>query len=912
MPQTIFENLNFRFDTLRKSADLFQVKDRLTMAQTIRNEISNDSELDELCNNDNFQQRAELLDSINRYITEQILSVIEIPKKENIVNKYKIDNFDEARLNLSKLAKQEKAKFNDCLFFQETDCIAIPNIEVHLCTINNTIENCDGNRYEILLLGEYQSGKTTTLNAFCGGQYIGAIGRGTKTSAVPISVSYGEKISIKVLWKSEEDLINGFYHISPYFPSLDLSHFDLSDDNERKDLLGEIENLRTNYNIEKIGESDLQYMAICSVIVHYWPTLVTDIRNKEYTVGEIASISRFPDKFIKRWLKSGPTAFKQTEILFLYIKYVECKCPSPILQEMNCSIIDSPGLFASKYDTSVTEAAMLKADAILYILPRERQLGHQIDESLSKIKNLYPDHHKKLIIANNLSFLEANSTAIFDSNSDIINQSFGEESKLIPYDALLSYLGEIKESYDNHLLTEETIANFIKSTPPQFSDFISGTRSIINNFNDAWKSRTEEISWKYRKDISAEELVRIGRFDNLIESINLFVERNRAYSTIIANGAGKLRNELEEIRMSLIQSFVEPYLRDRNDLVYLWDQRIKNSDSFNEKAKIIVNDCLFGVKDDGQSLSDIISDKVYEKLFPLDFYNALISDICDAIYDDIHTIKKLKKKETELKEFMKELVTRCITNKISNRINDYWNPLVQSNQDETFNSVFTPQISIMEMKIDSLWKEVFHGDNSFVNLRHKYYQIPNNTQSILIKQSQQSSTVSVNYKYLNVAIALDYAAISTFISGCVAGLALSLAVCVGSGPIGWLLLAVGTVIGGGYLSDKIEDFNREKFHKKMEPELRTQIISNDSPNNLPIALKEMVSKQIKALLESYSGLLTLNLDLIKRDMDLAISSYDNPSKELHCNQAIGIIECVNDLILQYSDFISKFSENENN
>ena len=48
MPQTIFENLNFRFDTLRKSADLFQVKDRLTMAQTIRNEISNDSELDEL------------------------------------------------------------------------------------------------------------------------------------------------------------------------------------------------------------------------------------------------------------------------------------------------------------------------------------------------------------------------------------------------------------------------------------------------------------------------------------------------------------------------------------------------------------------------------------------------------------------------------------------------------------------------------------------------------------------------------------------------------------------------------------------------------------------------------------------------------------------------------------------------
>lgn len=903
------ENGIDQFEILTKSQEHFPTKEKLQLASVIRDNVVNDNFICEACEEDpSFSvKRKQLLDNIKSYIDGLVSAVVAVTSDKMEKYEYVITDFDKAKSDLSQLVKEEKDAFCTCPDLQPTGEFVIPDSNNHLTTIEKVIENCNNNRYEILLMGEYQSGKTTTLDAFCGGLDIGAIGNGTKTSAVPLAVSYNEKRDTKIIWKSEQELIVNFSHISGYIPSFSLKDFSLSDRTQRDELLHFLENLRNNKSIEKIGESDIQFIAICSIILkHYGTPLYEQYRKKTYSLEEVAKLSRFPKKFIDTWVKSGATAFPLEDLLFVFIKQVECECPSLLLKEMKSAIKDCPGLFASAYDTSVTELAMMDADAILYILPREKQAGNQIGDSLLRIKNLYSDVHKKLLAANNLSFINVNSEAIFDSNKDTIKRLFGKNVKVLPYDALMAYLGEIKLSYDNDKLDKKTKTSFIADTQtPQFSTFMTGFIPVIESFDDAWDHRTRVYSNVIGEKLSAEDLIRIGRFNNLIQSIKEFVEKNKAYSTIIAKGAEKLQQELKSIRVALYQTYVEPYLKDRDSLESQWDNRISISESFAEQAKTIVRSTLFVPKDgSGLSLCDELSNKVYDKLFPSDIYDAIIDSICDSIFDNVKEIKKLKDKQTELEEYLTKLVTECVSSQIKKRV-DYWNSLIVSEQDESFNSLFIPQMEVMEMRIDELWKSLYEEDGSFAQMRSKYYTVPKNTKSFCIEEEQQKSSVSVNDKNVNVAIALNYAAITTFIASCVAAYAIYLAVCVGTGPIGLLIAAVGTIVGGVIAGGKIDEYNRNKFHKKMEPELRTQIYGSI----LPSKLREMISSQVSKLLNRYSTVLFLDVEHLNRDKDIALASFDNPSKEANCFAAIGAIEMIDKQVQQYSSFKEQFIEN---
>lgn len=68
-----------------------------------------------------------------------------------------------------------------------------------LCKIAARSKDSD---YKVLLMGGYQSGKTTLVDAIIG-KHIGAIGDGNTTSAVPIAISYGNSVSVSLQWKDK-------------------------------------------------------------------------------------------------------------------------------------------------------------------------------------------------------------------------------------------------------------------------------------------------------------------------------------------------------------------------------------------------------------------------------------------------------------------------------------------------------------------------------------------------------------------------------------------------------------------------------------------------------------------------------------------------------------------------------------
>lgn len=907
-----------QFELLKQNNQIFNTQEILRMTCAIRDNILNDEEITSACQSDAVyaDERRHILTELKDFLKNILEGVVssENDFDTSISQDIQIHNFDLAKSELAQIARKEKEVILSCPDLQPHDDFIITDLSSHVSSIDNVINNCVNNRYEIVLLGEYQSGKTTTLDAFCGGLNIGAIGHGTKTSAVPLAVSFSNEMNVKISWKSEDELLANFAHISGYTPNFTFTNFRLSDKKTCELLSLDLENIRMSLqkNRSHSGEiePDLQFLAICSIILSFYDTKgYQEQKIKQHSAQEIATLSRFPKNLLKRWIRNGVCDFSIDEIMFVFIKQIECGCPSQLLKDINGTIVDCPGLFANAYDSSVTQLAMINADAVLYILPYEKQSGNQIDKSLLTIKNKYSDIHRKLLVSNNLSFLSSNSKSIFETNEDTIKQYFGKESYVIPYDAHMAYLGEIKLSYEAGTLDEITESHFIQTSRlnlvPVFWD--SEILPEIETFESAWNERTSDYAHRLRRtQVSSSDLIKGSKILDLANSIKAFIENNKAYSTIISKGAAKLKYELDHIRLVLFHSYVEPYLNTKESLVDQWSNRLAISNDFNEEVEKIVADTLFSPKDNNNlSLCSELSQKVYGKLFTDNEYDSLYDKICNSIFDHAKEIKKLEKKPEDLTKFMEGLVTDCITSVIKNRV-DFWNSLIVTEQDEIFNALFIPQMEVLEMKVDKCWREKFQNDDHFTNVRSVYFPVPKSTKAFCFEEKKQSANVSYDKKNLNIAIALDYAVITTFIAGCVAAYALYLTACVAAGPIGWLVAGFCTFIGGGWASSKMDDYNRNKFIKKMKPELKKQIEASD----LKDKIREMISSQIKQLLTTYQ--LTLKVDFAKmlNDRDIAISSIDNPSRETHCISAVAAIEQINKLSKRYSLFVKRFTSHE--
>ena len=248
----------------------------------------------------------------------------------------------------------------------------------------------------LVLMGQFQGGKSTTFDALCDGREISPRGNMLKTSACRIAAHYLEagadeyacvnfkstselkayvfdiinhtfnEEDIHWLSKREEQGTDGFgYADVRLFASRKLSEAwaCCSEEAEEERSHGS----SSHYSLAE----EVERLAIARNILKFYDEYTARYARQSKLVCSISEVARyvvFPSSFSGDMTEDGNGSLKLDDILFVFVKSVDVFIDSEWLRENNCSIVDVPGLGAGSYDKSIAYDVLNEADAVMYIL----------------------------------------------------------------------------------------------------------------------------------------------------------------------------------------------------------------------------------------------------------------------------------------------------------------------------------------------------------------------------------------------------------------------------------------------------------------------------------------------------------------------------------------------------------------
>lgn len=299
------------------------------------------------------------------------------------------------------------------------------------------------NQFQVILVAEFQGGKSTTFNTLIGGREISPRGALVATSATVITAENTSEDSlvdkVEVIWRSKEELLmmipeHVMVFLKEIYPdktkleavgcaAANLHRLiDLDNDDDRKILSEALDKEWQYYQKEKSSYS-LDSLSMLStsrlVLAHYGTSYIEQLRQK---TGPVFMLSAIPDmvQFPRHWevRKSEPQKIQTKESVFVFVKKVICYVRSESLAKMGCRIVDCPGLFNSRYDTQVALDEIQRSDAVWFLLGG-KGISDSVLKQIKKIHQIKPEnllfsvnihestlkHTKELIIPNNVAKL---------------------------------------------------------------------------------------------------------------------------------------------------------------------------------------------------------------------------------------------------------------------------------------------------------------------------------------------------------------------------------------------------------------------------------------------------------------------------------------------------------------------------
>lgn len=433
--------------------------------------------------------------------------------------------------------------------------------------------------FNIALIGEFQGGKSTTIDALCDGREISPRGNNMKTSACRIKVSNitdGEEHAI-VTWKSNTELV---LTISSILDSIDPKTIGYREEDKKPFLITEYLNLDNPNHMDIVkkiikekwetvdDDDERDILLIAEFIVNFYRESKQIRQRTEFGIEEISHIVTFPDYMAERFDEDGIQTFGVEEALFAFVQSVHCFIHSEALQRLGCTFIDCPGLFASEYDTSIATQTLIDSDATLYLIGGEKAMGKPDKRALGEIakiktRGLLEDSPEYKNALENIFF--AMNQRKSDYETSFVNQDLsainriGYNKKNLPkYNALLYYYACFGKSYLYNTLDSETISRFLNRNnkhKDSKSENIGNIEAIwVKNVNQQLYTLDidEKVSNLDKKAV--EYLFGICGSKIIFDEIETYVINQKANSILVDNGAKKIEKSLKVIEEQLKQT----------------------------------------------------------------------------------------------------------------------------------------------------------------------------------------------------------------------------------------------------------------------------------------------------------------------------------------------------------------------
>ncbi len=271
-------------------------------------------------------------------------------------------------------------------------------------------KKCIEDQFDVVLLGEFADGKSTTLDVLCRGREFSPQGNGVKsTSAVPVSIEAArQELAPKgmsewavLTFKGDSQIKDEIYetfegYLSDSEPGIAdcLKPFAKGDGTPK-------ENFREKFDLKNaehigfvrqiVGAEWAQYaenkgsiashhrqqLEVLTIYLKYYgiPEYRALVGTTVVPVSEVTKYVHFP----RDWKSRSPSALEFDlsfeECVFVFLDFAVIHVNSEILSRLNCRVTDCPGLGSSAYDTTVARRALNRADGVWFVKKCDKQLG---------------------------------------------------------------------------------------------------------------------------------------------------------------------------------------------------------------------------------------------------------------------------------------------------------------------------------------------------------------------------------------------------------------------------------------------------------------------------------------------------------------------------------------------------------
>ena len=493
-------------------------------------------------------------------------------------------------------------------------------------------KKCLENQFEIVLIGEFQGGKSTTFNALCDGRDLsprGLGGGGIKTSAAIISaqnISDGETCNgleewAEITFKSKYDIQSGMFQIAHEMLAADdefrssvmrkngMSEDDFSSQMANPDTFAQLLDLddpghrraikkllnskwqEWKDNPASLDEATKDSLHIATLQERFYgtPAYSACISKNIRGIYEFQKLIAFPSDWAIKWTEGKNASFTFDEAAFVFIGRTLLRIKSANLAALGCRITDSPGLGANDYDTNVAKCAIIQSDAIWYLIGGEKQIGEKELESLNIIKSMGMD--AKITGSVNLKGKQKQKLdQVFPVTQAKLKE--GDFSfDLLPYNARLAFLAaQGKRIVENQSFSDYEI-NCMKIDADNDDDDVSLEEMWTEMVSDAGVyTGIKELKQVDSADTeSVESVAQASCFNDIMTNLSEKIISQKSRSILIDNGSARAANALQEYE-GILKMSEDAALQDEEE----WKKKVAEAETtlnaFVGEAQTVITD----------------------------------------------------------------------------------------------------------------------------------------------------------------------------------------------------------------------------------------------------------------------------------------------------------------------------------